>query len=524
MVSRRPSNRRAKPSKGGARRNTSPAHTRPAASYKDNYKDSRKGNNPIADTTDLLPLTIDRLADDGRGIGYDQGKTIFVDGALAGEQVKTMITKRASKFNEGRVYELLSHSTDRVMPPCPVFSRCGGCNLQHLDAKQQLAFKESSVSSQLQRWAGISPQNQLPAIQVSAYGYRQRVRLAVDYDKTGDLFLGFRESASHRLVNITECAVLEPSLEALLAPLRKWLSAIKAKVVSHMELVCAELVNTVVVRYVRPLDINARQQLATLLPDVDVYFQGGKQAGLDSSSSYKGTIKGVLENASGESQMPRLSYTLQLEKPISLLFHPQDFIQSNLAVNQLMVKQAIELLSPQPHEHIVDLFCGIGNFSLAIAQKAKFVTAIEGVPEMVERARSNAERNHLENLTFLASDLSNPQFRGKIITHNPALKEPLGVDSLLLDPPRSGAKAICEKIDELLPKRIVYVSCNSSTFARDAKILVDKGYTLLTLGVMDMFPQTAHIEIMALFTLTLVNKLSGKSKIVKKVKTGLKLR
>jgi 23S rRNA (uracil1939-C5)-methyltransferase len=220
----------------------------------------------------------------------------------------------------------------------------------------------------------------------------------------------------------------------------------------------------------------------------EVYFQGAKNA--------------VLENVAGETVDPRMEYALVLQQPLALRFHPQDFIQSNLEVNQAMVAQALDLLAPQPTEHIVDLFCGIGNFSLAIAQQAKHVTGIEGIDAMVGRARDNAQYNQLDNLTFLVQDLSDASFDASVITNNVRFSAPLSVDGLVLDPPRSGAKEICQNIRKLLPKRIVYVSCDSSTFARDAKILVENGYVLSHLGLMDMFPQTSHIELMALFVLT----------------------
>ncbi len=444
------------------------------------------------ETKEPISLHIERLADDGRGIAVEHGKTIFVTGALDGETVLTTMTKRSHKFNEGRVKSITHASPDRIVPPCAVFSRCGGCSVQYMPSEKQLAFKQTAVLSQLSRWANISPQQLVPTISVKEYGYRQRVRLAVDYAKDGELFLGFREEASHRLVNITACVVLEPALQAALPILREWLGSIKAQLVSHIELVNTETTITVVVRHTRALPETNRHPLATLFVQAsitaEVYFQGAKNA--------------VLENVAGETVDPRMEYALVLQQPLALRFHPQDFIQSNLEVNQAMVAQALDLLAPQPTEHIVDLFCGIGNFSLAIAQQAKHVTGIEGIDAMVGRARDNAQYNQLDNLTFLVQDLSDASFDASVITNNVRFSAPLSVDGLVLDPPRSGAKEICQNIRKLLPKRIVYVSCDSSTFARDAKILVENGYVLSHLGLMDMFPQTSHIELMALFVLT----------------------
>jgi len=199
----------------------------------------------------------------------------------------------------------------------------------------------------------------------------------------------------------------------------------------------------------------------------------------------------------GEKDDPRLTYVLD-DFDLSLSFHPQDFIQSNHRVNQAMVAQALELMSPQAHEHIVDLFCGIGNFSLPLAKKAKYVTGIEGVDAMVIRARDNAAQNRLCNTHFSVADLTNEEIVSSFIGRH---FDNALIDGLLLDPPRSGAKEVCQKMTELSPKRIVYVSCDSATFARDTKLLVDSGYRLSRLGVVDMFPQTPHIEVMGLFIL-----------------------
>jgi 23S rRNA (uracil1939-C5)-methyltransferase len=479
--------------KTSSKKNTQKKIAKPYA-----YQSERAGITPSSlyaqpvETKEPLTLCIERLADDGRGIAVDQGKTTFVAGALDGETVLATIIKRNHTFNEGRVKTIISPSSDRIQPPCPVFTRCGGCSVQYMPSAKQLAFKQAAVLSQLSRWANIRPQQLLPTISVKEYGYRQRVRLAVDYAKDGELFLGFREEASRRLVNITECAVLEPALQAVLPVLRQWLGTIKAQRVGHIELVNTEAMVTIVVRHTRAVSDDSRKQLATLLADAElttaVYFQGAKNA--------------TLENVAGEGVDPRLEYALVLQQPLALRFHPQDFIQSNLEVNQAMVAQALDLLAPQPTEHIVDLFCGIGNFSLAIAQQAKHVTGIEGIDAMVGRARDNARYNQLNNLTFMVQDLSDASFDASKITKNVHFSTPLAVDGVVLDPPRSGAKEICQNIRKLLPKRIVYVSCDSSTFARDAKILVENGYSLSHLGVMDMFPQTAHVELMALFVLT----------------------
>lgn len=487
-------------------------------------------------------IRIERLADDGRGIASVQGKTLFVQGALVDEEVTVAIKKRMPTYIDARVHHIIKPSPLRQTPPCPVFSRCGGCSVQYMSAEEQVAFKQDAVLSQLSRWSQITPDTLLPVLTDTEYGYRQRVRLAVDYTKTGELLLGFREVDSHAIVNIDSCMVLSPSLQKLILPLRQWLSHIKAHVVSHVELVSAtrstafasdsgsEIVGTetvdseivdngtvgIVVRHTRLLAGADRLQLQQ-------YMSAFKKTGLTVNLWFQSQKKGVLEDSNNIEVDPRLEYVLPLASPLLFRFHPQDFIQSNPFINQQMVEQAIALLAPQSHEIVMDLYCGIGNFSLPLALHAKHVLAVEGVEAMTTRAVDNAHRNGIDNVTFITQDLSQPkllrasvsaycqkqdafQSAAQSITSTAQVDSSTKktakqgvIDALLLDPPRAGAKTICENIAELLPQRIVYVSCDSSTFARDAGLLVDNGYRLSTLGIMDMFPQTSHVEIMASF-------------------------
>lgn len=452
-----------------------------------------------------------------------QGKTLFVQGALVGEEVTVAIKKRMPKYIDARVHQIIKPSALRQTPPCPVFSRCGGCSVQYMSAEEQVAFKQDAVLSQLSRWSQITPDTLLPVLTDTEYGYRQRVRLAVDYTKTGELLLGFREVDSHAIVNIDSCMVLNPNLQKLILPLRQWLSHIKAHVVSHVELVntthstepaSGDGTETVgiVVRHTRLLAGADRLQLQQ-------YMSTFKKAGLIVNLWFQSQKKGVLEDSNNIEVDPRLEYVLPLDSSLLFRFHPQDFIQSNPFINQQMVEQAIALLAPQSHEIVMDLYCGIGNFSLPLALHAKHVLAVEGVEAMTTRAADNAHRNGINNVTFITQDLSQPKLlRASVSAYcqkqgafqsitstahiDSSTKKPAKqgvIDALLLDPPRAGAKTICENIAELLPQRIVYVSCDSSTFARDAGLLVDNGYRLSTLGIMDMFPQTSHVEIMASF-------------------------
>lgn len=473
-------------------------------------------------------LFIERLADDGRGIASVDGHTVFVDGALPNEEVTAFITRSSSRYSEGRVKQIIEVSEQRIEPSCAVFSRCGGCALQYMPVSDQVAFKQATVLSQLSRWSSIAPQALLPPITSSPYHYRQRLRLAVDYTKVGDVLFGFREADSRAIVETRQCDVAVPALQMLLPLLRDGLSQI-AKSVSHIELIYSQPSADqghvgIVVRHTRKLSLADRNLLQACLQsnrseamEIQLWFQGDKGADLhdvDGRTVIAPRMAYVLAPTIADNSLPSL--TLQ--------FHPQDFIQSNHAVNQAMIQQALELLAPQPHERVLDLFCGIGNFSLPIAQLAKRVVGIEGVELMVERATANALNNKISNASFVAQDLSKPiesrqwvkLLDSEANTNNSrgeseTFSKPRGtmVDALVLDPPRAGAKTLCENITELSPGRIVYVSCDSSTFARDAGILANQGYCLAKLGVMDMFPQTSHVEIMALFTIDATRKQRG---------------
>ena len=485
-----------------------PASRKHSKSSAVSHKSRRKPG--VAATTGFIghdkEVVVERLADDGRGIATVNGQALFIDGALVDETVTVTVTHSTSRYIESRVRQLIVASPQRREPLCSVFSRCGGCSVQYMPIQDQLAFKQRTVLSQLSRWSSVVPDNMLAPISDQEYRYRQRVRLAVDYTKTDEVMLGFREADSHAIVNTDRCDVLVSSLESMLPLLREWLSRIPANVVSHIELVNTATAIGVVIRHIRSLSNFDKQALLLLLDGLSVvakiWFQPQKGS--------------ALYDAEGQLVDARLSYEINADKRLNLQFHPQDFIQSNHHVNQQMILQAIELLAPQSDEVVLDLFCGIGNFSLPLALRAKHVIGIEGLNQMVARATANAKLNQISNASFMAKDLSAVDSWSALLRSGVG-SEPrstdahsanfdftapqLTIDALLLDPPRAGAKSVCEKINELSPQRIVYVSCDSSTFSRDAGILVNNGYRLAQLGVMDMFPQTSHVEIMALFTI-----------------------
>jgi 23S rRNA (uracil1939-C5)-methyltransferase len=351
--------------------------------------------------------------------------------------------------------------------------------LQHWGTENQVAFKQAAVLQQLELWGGVKPKHVLSPITSSDQGYRRCARLGIDYT-LGEVTLGFRKRSSKKLVQVDLCSVLAPELNRLLAPLKTWLTELRAaESVTHLELIQTEQKTAVVLRHVQPLT------------DVDLQNLTRISTELDFSVWLQGSEAHQLQDLSGQDVDPRLSYRLT-DYDLELDFHPQDFIQVNPDVNSKMVAQALQLLALKGTERVLDLFCGIGNFTLPLARKCAEVIGIEAVDSMVQRGRENASKLSITNVQFMAANL--------LTMTEHRLNQTCGkIDAVLLDPPRDGAKEIIDKLPQLSPKRIVYVSCNPATLARDAKVLVAAGYQLDSAGVLDMFPHTAHVESMALF-------------------------
>lgn len=433
----------------------------------------------------LGEFTIDRLSHDGRGIASLDGKTLFIGGALTGERVTARLVEDHSRFMDARIDQLLSASPERVVPPCPHYAHCGGCQLQHMQPAAQLAMKQQSLLEQLQRWGGVVPNRVLPAISAGDTAYRSRARLGVWYEADGSVSLGFRQRYSNAITHVEQCVVLLPELNALLAPLHNWLTRLRTKAITHIELVHGQQQAVIILRHTKKLadaDITALAQLAEQQACA-VWLEPNGNIGLT--------------DLAGAVCDPRLVY--QLEN-LELAFHPQDFTQVNPQVNEMMVAQALALLDLKPDERVLDLFCGIGNFTLPIARRCAEVVGIEAVESMVLRGRENAARLGITNAKFIAANLAD-------MTHTQLQRLGGDIAAILLDPPRDGAKDIIASIQrwvsgkQLSPKRIVYVSCNPATLARDSALLVEAGYRLDAVGVLDMFPHTSHVESMALFLL-----------------------
>ncbi|MBK4988367.1 23S rRNA (uracil(1939)-C(5))-methyltransferase RlmD [Pseudomonas sp. S36] len=419
-------------------------------------------------------LTVERLAGDGRGIAFHDGRTWFVSGALAGEVVEARVLSARGKVVDARLERLLQPSPERREAPCRHYARCGGCNLQHLPHAAQLALKQRTLAEQLQRVAGVQPEQWAPPLSGPEFGYRRRARVAVRWDaKARHLEVGLRAEASQDIVALDDCMVLVQPLQSILRHLPTVLRSLdKPQALGHVELFSGTA-DAVLVRHVAPLPA---EDLARLQAFCE---QAGAQLWLQGEGEPAPVVQGA-----------PLGFALapwQLE----LAWRPGDFVQVNAQVNTAMIEQALAWLAPQADERVLDLFCGLGNFALPLARQAREVVAVEGVQAMVDRAAANARSNNVHNARFFQADLSQPLAGSGWAAE--------GFSAVLLDPPRDGAFEVVQGIARLKAKRLVYVSCNPATLARDAQVLVGQGYRLKRAGILDMFPQTAHVEAMALF-------------------------
>lgn len=423
---------------------------------------------------------VDAMAHDGRGIARVEGKAVFVPGALVGEQVLLQRTRRRRGHDEAQLREILVASPLRVQPGCAYFGVCGGCALQHLDHGAQLQAKERVLLDSLRRIGHVEPERVLPPLAGAPWQYRRRARLAARWvPAKGRVLLGFRERASSFITDMRSCSVLAPPAGELIGPLADLLGelAIRARV-PQIEVAVADNQTALVLRALDPPSAADRALLARFAQEHGVrwYLQlGGAES---------------VQPLADAPPVPR--YRLA-EFDLELEFAPTDFVQINGALNAGMVSRALELLAPAPADRVLDLYCGIGNFSLPLARRAAAVTAVEGVPALVERARSNARRNRLGNLEAHVADLDAPD-----VGLLPWARR--RYDLVLLDPPRTGAGAVLTCLPAWQPRRVVYVSCDPATLARDAGALVQAlGLRLRAAGIIDMFPHTAHVEAVALF-------------------------
>ena len=426
-------------------------------------------------------VTVEALSHDGRGVAHVEGKTVFIDGALPGEEISFLYTGRSRRYDEGRVCEVFSPSEHRVEPRCAHFGVCGGCSLQHMAPSQQILAKQQTLLDNLERIGQVRPDSVLPPLTGPHWHYRYKARLGVRYvRKKGRVLVGFREKRRSYIADLARCEVLVEAVGSRLPELAQLIEGMEARErLPQIEVAAGDEAVALVFRHLDPLSEADRQRLQDYArrSGLHVWLQPGGPA----------TAAPLWPAASS------LSYCLP-SFDLELRFLPTDFTQVNPAINRAMVDQALALLDLNGEERVLDLFCGLGNFTLPLAREAGRVTGVEGDAGLVQRARDNAAANGIDNADFAVADLSQDP-AGQAWLAGP-------FDRVLVDPPRSGAQEMMPHLAALRPGRIVYVSCHPGSLARDAGLLVnDHGYRLLTAGVMDMFPHTAHVESMALFEL-----------------------
>ncbi len=423
---------------------------------------------------------IESFTHDLRGVAHVDGKAVFVDGALPGEEVEFVYTDMHRDYAEARVWQVITPAPNRIEPRCPHFGVCGGCSLQHLDEVQQIVAKQNLLMEQFRRIGKVQPEEVWPPLTGPHWGYRHKARLGVKWvAKKEKVLVGFREKASAFLADIESCAVLHPQVGMHLRDLAEVISTLSIKErVPQIEVAVGDERTALVFRVLE----------APSPADLDLLRGFGLRFGFDIYLQPKGPDSIF---ALWPEHPPLLAYSLP-ESGLEFHFQPTDFTQVNVAINRKMVNRVLAALDPQPTEEILDLFCGIGNFTLPLARKAAHVLGVEGGADAVARARQNALDNGLDNVAFHVADLTLAQDSSAWATRS--------YDKVLLDPSRAGALEILAYAGLWSAKRIVYVSCNPSTLARDAGFLVnEQGYRLLKAGVMDMFPHTAHVESIALF-------------------------
>lgn len=394
--------------------------------------------------------------------------------------MKFTYLKHHSKYDEGKVEAVIAATAERVTPPCSHFGTCGGCSLQHCNHPQQITHKQRVLLEQLQHIGKVVPEQILPPLTGPTLGYRNKARLGVRYvHKKAKVLVGFRELNSRFLADINHCHVLNSTVGQQIITLKQFISTLSIyQHIAQLEIAVSGDATALIFRHLQPFTDKDLEKLGIFgkQHNFHIYLQSG---GRDTVSLLW-----------PEQRQQQLSYTLS-DQQLTLEFHPSDFMQVNAVINQQMVTQAIALLQPRATDHILDLFCGLGNFTLALAQRSAHVVGIEGESALVNQAKANATLNGINNVEFYVADLNK-----KITTSSLAEQK---FDSLLLDPPRCGAQEIIQQFPQFAAKKVLYVSCNPATLARDAALLIAQGYKLTKAGIMDMFPHTSHVEAMALF-------------------------
>lgn len=426
---------------------------------------------------------ISAMSSEGRGIAHVEDRTVFIDQALQGERVLFKYTRISKNIAEGRAVEILQPSEQRVVAKCLAFEMCGGCSLQHMSSATQIELKQSMLLDQLKH-NGVLPGQVLDPLLGPEYGYRHKARLGVRYvHKKEKVLVGFRERNSSFITETTRCEVLHPSVGEIIDELASCINQLQAKRnIPQIEVAIGENQTVLVFRHLEELSDDDRAMLADFCTSRSLvcYLQAGKPDDLE-----------LLVPAQAETLFYRLPVTS--ESSIKIEFQPSDFTQVNPDINKQMVLDAIDYLELKETDTVLDLFSGLGNFSLAMAKHCQQVTAVEGSLVMVKKARDNAELNDISNAEFIYADL----YSDDAFSENWTKQK---YDKILLDPPRSGAAEVLPVLKKMQASKIVYVSCHPATLARDAAVLVKElGYKLKSAGIMNMFPHTGHVESIAVF-------------------------
>ncbi|HBV4558810.1 TPA: 23S rRNA (uracil(1939)-C(5))-methyltransferase RlmD [Klebsiella aerogenes] len=417
-------------------------------------------------TRQIITVTVNDLDPFGQGVARHQGKALFIPGLLPQEQAEVVLVEDKKQYARAQVKRRLNDSPQRVAPRCPHFGVCGGCQQQHASIELQQQSKRAALSRLMKRDVD-------DIIAAEPWGYRRRARLSLNYQpKTQQLQMGFRKANSSEIIDVVQCPVLVPQLEALLPAVRECLTSLQSqRQLGHVELVQADNGPLMVLRHTAALTAADKEKLERF----------SQTHGL---SLYLAPQSEILEHIRGDEPW----YT---SDGLRLVFSPRDFIQVNDGVNQKMVRTALAWLDIQPQDRVLDLFCGMGNFTLPLAKAAASVVGVEGVPALVAKGRENAALNELQNVTFFHENLEEDVTRQAWAKH--------GFDKILLDPARAGAPGVMAHIIKLAPRRVVYVSCNPATLARDSEALLQVGYRIQRLAMLDMFPHTGHLESIVLF-------------------------
>lgn len=429
---------------------------------------------------EIVTTSVDKLSHEGRGIAYINGKITFIAGALPGEEVSFRYQQKRARMDEGNCVDVIKASPLRVQALCKHFGECGGCSLQHLSHQEQVRHKQHVLQEMLERVGKISLPESIPPLTGPQWAYRRKARFGVRYErKARRLEMGFRQSANNKLTDIECCDVLHSSIGQKLQTLKVVIEQLSIRDdIPQIEIAVADNKTALVIRHMR--DFN----------DDDIH----RLKAYEQQSQFK-----LFLQAAGPDSIIELSSDwhddLVYELPeynITLSFAPTDFTQINFDINRQMIHQAIALLELNDDDHVLDLFCGLGNFTLPMARHCAKVIGIEVNDALIERAKSNAKRNNIMNVEWRVKDLSEVSKKDPVITSN--------INKILLDPSRTGADVILREMKLDKVERIVYVSCNPATLARDTEILVhEKGFQCVKAGILDMFPHTSHVESMALF-------------------------